>query len=549
MVAANNAPEQLTGRQWQMHEISLHSATALRNPFIDVEVWARVSTPNGRIWHIPAFYDGDGTWRIRFTPDDPGTWQATTHTNPSEPMLERAQQLHVEPVTGPGFLRAYPGEHWGFRYDDGTPAFLLGDTMYHIFAAAHCGIDPRPVLERRRQQGYNLFRARLSVSPYHPPYCHNQFEGRSYWAWGGSPQHPEFDQLNLPYFQTVDRVIKLADELGFAIEMILEGWLFEFPYNARNRFTAEHEEFWVRYLVARYDAFRAVAMWTTANEYIYYPDGIYRNNDILPDRWAARLARIIRLAGPHGHPIAVHTNGDPMPTFAERLARYPDIDVILYQNWGRRDEEYAWLATGIDAGIAKQCRGARQVCVLSEYGYERNPGMTTLPPSHTFMNPDHTRRGAWRSAFMGLFVFAGFDNTWGPIFTVEPDCAGAAQLQHLHTYLTAIAPFTELRPADLAGVRGGQPSLDGSEPLCLAADRSLLAVYLPAGGRLGLTGALAGDAMAWWYDPRTGEQQPATAEGDAAERDVDDQLWYIPPSGADRHDDWVLTLRRATAIG
>ena len=31
MVAANNAPEWFTGRQWQMHEISLHSETAFRN--------------------------------------------------------------------------------------------------------------------------------------------------------------------------------------------------------------------------------------------------------------------------------------------------------------------------------------------------------------------------------------------------------------------------------------------------------------------------------------------------------------------------------------
>ena len=37
------------------------------------------------------------------------------------------------------------------------------------------------------------------------------------------------------------------------LEMIMEGWGFEFPFNHRSLFTTEWEELWMRYLIARYD--------------------------------------------------------------------------------------------------------------------------------------------------------------------------------------------------------------------------------------------------------------------------------------------------------
>ena len=53
----------------------------------------------------------------------------------------------------------------------------------------------------------------------------------------------------------------------------MEGWGFEFPFNHRTWFTAEWEELWLRYLIARYDAYNCVWFWTPLNEYEYYPNG------------------------------------------------------------------------------------------------------------------------------------------------------------------------------------------------------------------------------------------------------------------------------------
>ena len=82
-----------------------------------------------------------------------------------------------------------------------------------------------------------------------------------------------FDRFNLDYFATVDRVVQLCEDLDIGIEMIMEGWGFEFPFNHRALFTAEWEELWMRYLIARYDAYNCLYFWTPLNEYEYYPNG------------------------------------------------------------------------------------------------------------------------------------------------------------------------------------------------------------------------------------------------------------------------------------
>jgi hypothetical protein len=70
----------------------------------------------------------------------------------------------------------------------------------------------------------------------------------------------------------------------------------------------------MRYLIARYDAYNCLYVWTPLNEYEYYPAGIFIHKPAA-DRWAIRIARWIKAAAPHGHVVAMH-NGPRMPPFA-----------------------------------------------------------------------------------------------------------------------------------------------------------------------------------------------------------------------------------------
>ncbi len=516
---------------------TIHSDKPYKNPFLDVAVDAVFHSPSGRAFTVPGFYDGEQTWRVRFSPDEPGQWTYRTIACPANPDLVQKGRFNVTPRETVGFLKATPGQAWGFQYELGTPVFLLGDTVYNLFGMAHCGGDVDGFMQRRADQGFNILRVRVQVSPFHGPDARNVWQTRSTWPWGGSAQAPQFDRFNLDYFQTVDRVVRRAAELGIGLEMIMEAWGFEFPFSNRAVFVPEWENLWLRYLIARYDAFSSVYFWTLMNEYEYYPDGHWQYNP-LADLWAMRVGCWVKALAPHGHAIAVH-NGPQMPPFAQRFAADPGvIDTIMFQVWGTTGKDDGWLAAGIEENIRQSLADWPGSAVFAEYGYERNPDVPLSFPGFRYCDAEHTRRGAWRGAFCGMGVINGFESTWGPLMILDEDLLGVTYLQNVRHFFTKVVPFHRLRPTpDI--LAPGDYTL-GHQPLVLATDtQDIVAVYMPAGGSVTLQLTADVPSNARWYDPRTGEETSAQVT------DSEGILRFTTPEGrtsGGRPYDWVLVL-------
>jgi hypothetical protein len=514
----------------------LQSQRPYANPFIDVLVEATFTGPSGKAFTLPGFYDGENTWRIRFNPNEAGRWRYQTFSRPANPELTEAGEFEVTAGESRGFLRATPGQAWGFHYESGEPVFILGDTTYNLFGMAHCGADVVPFLERRAAQGFNLLRIRVPVSPFHPPDGYNQWQNCRTWAWGGSEQAPRFDRFKLDYFKTVDRVVQTAERLGLGLEMIMEGWGFEFPFNSRQLFTPEWEELWMRYLIARYDAYNCLYFWTPLNEYEFYPNGDWHYK-LVADRWAMRIARWLKGVAQHGHIMAIH-NGPREPAFAQRFAADPEvIETIMFQEWGARDQTQGWLATGIEGQIQRSLAGWWNSAIFAEYGYERNPDLPLLLPSHEYCDPEHTRRGAWRGAFCALGLIHGFENSWGPFQLLDQDQPGLVHLLHLRRFFTEVAPFPDLRSRPELIPAGNWPP--GHQPLALATPGDeVVAIYLPVGGRVELALPVSKPYQAQWFDPREGRLKPALKPASSA--------FFEAPGGQDGQGhpwDWVLLLQ------
>ena len=513
-------------------EWTLTSRRQHANPFTDVTVDAIFSSPSGKTYTMPAFYDGHNTWRVRFNPGDPGRWTWRTTSRPTDPDLTQHGEFEATATNSRGFLRSTPGQAWGFAYESGEPALIWGDTTYNLFGMAYCGADVASFLRRRITHGFNLLRVRVPVSPFHPPAGYSDWQTRRTWPWGGSETAPRFDLFNLDYFHTVDGVVHQAEALGIGLEMIMEGWGFEFPFNSRQIFVPEWEELWMRYLIARYDAFNSLYLWTPLNEYEYYPNGDWHYKPVA-DRWAMRIARWIKATAPHGHIVSVH-NGPREPAFSQRFAADPEaVDAILFQEWGARDEHNGWLATGIEDQIQRSLSGWWGSAVFAEYGYERNPAFELKLPSHQFCTPDHTRRATWRGLASGLGVIHGFENSWGPWQHLEEDQPGMAYVDQAHRFFTEIVPFHTVRP--VADVIAPATWPAGCRPLALASgNRKTIVVYLPVGGAVTVLGAV-GDYAARWFDPRSGSLHAAPTDGNT---------FSAPATGSDgRPDDWVLLLQ------
>jgi mevalonate kinase len=167
---------------------------------------------------------------------------------------------------------------------------------------------------------------------------------------------------------------------------------------------------------------------------------------------------------------------------------------------------------GIEESIDTALAGWPGSAVLAEWGYERNPAFDLNLPHHEFCDPDHTRRGAWRGAFRSLGVIHGFENSWGPWAKLDEDQPGMADLLLVRRFFHEVAPFAGLCPAPDA-ISGGETGV-GERPQALATpERDLIAVYLPVGGEVVVNGGAA-TREARWFDPRTGDLQPA--EGSTA---------------------------------
>lgn len=518
-------------------ELEFKTKKSYENPFLDVELGCRFTSPSGKEYIIQGFYDGDNTWKVRFSPDEVGVWSYKTFTQISDPDLTTSSQFEVTEPDKPvrGFLKACAGRYWGLEYESSKPCFIFGDTMYNLFGVAHSRLDVETVLKRRAQQGFNLIRVRVPVSPFHPPRGYNDWQTKSCWPWTGSPQKPVFDRFNLEYFRTVDNVMHLAQKLGIGFEMIIEAWGFEYPFNQRTSFLPEYEELWIRYLIARYDAFSSLYVWTLMNEYELYPNGNWHYTPEA-DLWAIRVGKFVKNIAPHGHLVAIH-NGPEEPPFAQRFKRAPNvIDLIMFQTWGTREKDNAWLAAGIENKISHSLKEWEGASILAEYGYERNPSLELKLPSHEHLDPEHTRRGVWRGAFCGIGVIHGFENTWGPWWIPEEDQEGMKYLLILKKFFMEEVEFHHFRPDNEIIDKSIQYE-PGTKPLCMSASqKDAFLVYLPVGGSVALNLPGVSEFESIWYNPRTGGKQEAQGM-------VSEDTAKFEPASSNR-DDWTLVLRK-----
>ena len=118
----------MTVERWGLHELTL-SGPADGNPFADVELRVAYQYRN-RVVVVDGFYDGDGVYRARFSPDREGEWSYVTSSSATELDGHRGSFVCTPPGPdnhGPVGVR---GSHH-FAYADGTHYDCIGTTCYH----------------------------------------------------------------------------------------------------------------------------------------------------------------------------------------------------------------------------------------------------------------------------------------------------------------------------------------------------------------------------------------------------------------------------------
>src|SRR5437879_2011950 len=62
--------------------------TARENAAPDLDLIVEFTSPSGKARNIRGFWDGGPTWRVRFSPDETGSWKYHTRSQPKIPGLD-----------------------------------------------------------------------------------------------------------------------------------------------------------------------------------------------------------------------------------------------------------------------------------------------------------------------------------------------------------------------------------------------------------------------------------------------------------------------------
>jgi len=278
---------------WGLQEIGLRSDIPHGNPFQDVSLQATFSC-GGQTITTDGFYDGDGQWKVRLMPDRLGVCRFRTRSN--DKRLDGQSGRFRVVAAGPGNhgpVRVAKTCH--FSHADGTPYFPLGTTAYNW-------LNRDPVLEERTLTtlAKNPFnKLRFGIFP--KWYQFNRVEPPRF-PYARTGGKLDFERFDPAFFQHFESRLRDLQRLGIEAEIILfhpyDKWGFA-------KMDASHDEAYVRYVAARFSAFRNV-WWTMANEFNMFDE---RGGAGLKTKNWDHLFEVLHAHDPYRHLTGMHNGG------------------------------------------------------------------------------------------------------------------------------------------------------------------------------------------------------------------------------------------------
>ena len=305
--------------QWGVFETGVKGPSS-GNPFVDITFGARF-TQEHRTVDVAGFYDGEGVYKVRFSPDSVGRWSFET-TSSTKELAGHTGSFDCVSARAGNHGPVGTAHQFHFQYADGAHYFPFGTTCYSYGFIGE-PLD-RLTLENLKVAGFNKVRMCLLPKPLGQrkpvtmPFARmgtKEADGTENLR-DDSNGRERFDlaRLNPAYFQHVERCIQDLMAANIEADVIL----FH-PYDAWG-FKAMGEEAddrYLRYAVARLSAYRNV-WWSIANEYDLVKSKSMKDWD--------RFFRIVQESDPYSrmrsihHSRVVYDNSKPWCTHASLQA-------------------------------------------------------------------------------------------------------------------------------------------------------------------------------------------------------------------------------------
>jgi len=271
--------------QWNVFEVVLKGPSN-GNPFVDVQLSATFSLGHREV-QVEGFYDGNGTFRIRFMPDAQGIWHYRTVSN--NPLLDN--QTGSFEVVAP-----QPADHgpvgtcntYHFAHADGSPFFPFGTTCY---AWIHQSEQlQQQTLASLKDSPFN--KLRMCVFPKHYEYNHNEPEFYPFVR--DSAGKSDWTRFDPAFFAHLERRISDLRAIGVQADLILFHPYDRWGYSSMS---ADADDRYLRYVIARLSSYPNI-WWSLANEFDLMKSKTVQDFD--------RFFQIVEQHDPYRHLRSVH---------------------------------------------------------------------------------------------------------------------------------------------------------------------------------------------------------------------------------------------------
>lgn len=516
-------------------ERELSSGKNYANPAADVKVGVVFTAPSGQNHTVYAFWDGGNAWRVRFSPDEYGTWlYATVCSDAKNLGLDNQKGIFTcTASTGKtrfdqhGPVRISP-DGYSLAHADGTPFFWMGDTAWNG-PLLSSRADWELYLKERTRQNFTAVQwvtTQWRASPSGDASRQVAFTGQ------------EQIRINPAFFQRLDEKIEAMNRSGLLSVPVLLwaiGGGAQPAVNPGFSLPEDQAILLARYMVARWGAYNVA--WILAG------DGDYRGENA--EKWK-RIGKAVFAEEPHA-PVIMHPGG--MQWILDGFNSEKWLSISGYQSGhGDDDNTLAWLTQGPPSKDWK--KAPRRPFINLEPPYENHLAYQSKTP----ISPATVRRAVYWSLLNAptAGVTYGGHGVWGWDDGTKPptDHAGTgvplpwkealrmpgAEEMAVVSKTFAGLNFPKLRPA---------PELLANQPGATAAKKFISAsrsesgedfvFYTPEETQVNVLAKLLPQKFTpAWVDPRTGARiEKAPVRKDAV-------FEFTAPS----EGDWLLLIKK-----
>jgi hypothetical protein len=420
--------------RYGVFEASFESAGNPTNPYVAISGHAAFSSPDGRTWTAPLFWDGQRTWKVRISPDATGKWSFALKSNDTGLNGKTGAFVCVESGRQGG-LQVYRRNPKHFQRQNGQPVWFMGDTGWGYFSDSPEDKHHRPQAEHyaktRAAQGFNAM------------HCMMMSEQGV-----GNQNGPPFDdivaeKINPAYWREVDERLAFANGQGLTVGLAI-AWGDKRkvePFAWRRFPNAAARKRYARYIAARYSAYDVYFLVSGEWHAEVRTRGDVSEEQVF--REFVEIGETLAAADPHDRMVGIH----PM-TAAGSVREFAEAGWMSFADYQQnyRDLHARVLLSGRLPGPV----------VNSEYGYHlRDQDGDGKPDKSNSYSAEDMRFASWDIVTAGGYLVTGFGTTYfaghrdpGPFDVDAPkNDDWEAQIGHIKKLFENLA-WWKLIPAD-----------------------------------------------------------------------------------------------------